>query len=723
MLDIRVVNLPISAEAHPASLRICGASEDFAIEAAADDGAGKAKKWSMTGYTGGMMRLEGWFYPVVVDLEGLSVPRQVIPTLYAHDRERIVGQTSEITKSTQRLRLAGTLREDVQSQTPGAMAAAEIIALSKSKFEWQGSIGASPDEVRFVPAGESFKANGRNFDGPAYHVVKSTLAEISFVPIGADMNTSANVAAQAHQGETMNPEFVAWLKAQDYTEAEINALAGTKRLPLLQAAWEASKKPTQTVVAPVQATQNPTPAGGTFSDQMAAIELESARVSYIRERTVNAARQYVGDQERIKQLTLLCEGAVNDQKVTKNDFDLALLRFDRAIAPTVIVGGSSQAHTEDVLEAAICITCKLPGVEKVYSDQVLQAAHSRFRRGIGLKELFQIAAERNNSYRGSTRDERALCRAAFKIGHDDIRASGAGPSTIAVPGILSNVANKFLAAGFLFTEQSHRQISRIRPANDFKQMTTYRLTGANKFKKVSPGGEIKHGSLSELTYTNQVETYGIMLGIDRRDIRNDDLGAFTGVAQELGRGGGDSLNEVFWAEFVDDSTFFPTDKSLGNYDDGATDSVLSLAGLNNAETILRLQTKPDGTPLGALPAIILTPATLYNTALQLMGSQGLVVGTTPASGPQTNVFFGRYRVVSSVFLDAVATIGTTAWYLLCDPNNIPVIEMAFLDGIESPTVETSEFDFDQLGMAMRGYMDFGCNKQEYRGGVKLKGAA
>jgi hypothetical protein len=65
----------------------------------------------------------------------------------------------------------------------------------------------------------------------------------------------------------------------------------------------------------------------------------------------------------------------------------------------------------------------------------------------------------------------------------------------------------------------------------------------------------------------------------------------------------------------------------------------------------------------------------------------------------------------------------TAWYLLADPNNVAAIEVAFLDGVETPIVETSEFDFDRLGIAMRAYMDWGCNKQEYRAGVKLKGAA
>lgn len=47
--------------------------------------------------------------------------------------------------------------------------------------------------------------------------------------------------------------------------------------------------------------------------------------------------------------------------------------------------------------------------------------------------------------------------------------------------------------------------------------------------------------------------------------------------------------------------------------------------------------------------------------------------------------------------------------------------MAFLNGQESPMIETAEVDFQVLGVQMRGYHDFGVALQEPRGGVKSKG--
>ncbi len=518
--------------------------------------------------------------------------------------------------------------------------------------------------------------------------------------------------------------FDSWLQANGYDAEKLTASMRSH----LMAAWKAENTPTAipvaTIAPPIQATtavampvdaKGPTP----YEAELAAARRESDRQAKIGELAAAQIRKNIKYPERIERLDLLQKAAI-EAGWDVNKFETELLKETYSLGPICTVTRTDDISNE-IVEAAALRGVGYASLEKRFSDRVLSAVDKRFKRGIGLKELLVVAAEHNNSYRGSSRDLHALCQAAFRDRTGDPRfMSDAGPSSIAVPGILSNVANKFLEQGFLYCEQAWRQIAKIRPANDYKEMSLYRMGASAKFEKVAPGGEIKHGTLNELSYGLKVDAYGKMLGISEQDMRNDDLGAFAGTADEMGRGGGDSLNDIFWTAFLDDAAFFPTDKSLANYDDGATDSVLTLAGLDNAETLLRKQTKPDGTALGAMGAIILTPASLYNTGLTLMGSQGLVVGTTPASGPQQNVFFGRYKVVSSVFLDAASA---TAWYLLMDPNNIAVIAVAFLDGVDVPVVETSMFDFDRLGMAMRGTMRFGVRKQEYRGGVKLKGAA
>jgi hypothetical protein len=49
--------------------------------------------------------------------------------------------------------------------------------------------------------------------------------------------------------------------------------------------------------------------------------------------------------------------------------------------------------------------------------------------------------------------------------------------------------------------------------------------------------------------------------------------------------------------------------------------------------------------------------------------------------------------------------------------------VSFLNGQQSPTVESADADFNTLGIQFRGYHDFGVDKAEYVSGVKSKGAA
>lgn len=90
-----------------------------------------------------------------------------------------------------------------------------------------------------------------------------------------------------------------------------------------------------------------------------------------------------------------------------------------------------------------------------------------------------------------------------------------------------------------------------------------------------------------------------------------------------------------------------------------------------------------------------------------------------------NPHAGKFKSVRSSYLGNSQITGnsTLKWYLLADPQELPVIEVAFLNGRQEPTVESAQADFSTLGIQMRGYHDFGVSKQEYRAGVGMKGEA
>jgi hypothetical protein len=373
---------------------------------------------------------------------------------------------------------------------------------------------------------------------------------------------------------------------------------------------------------------------------------------------------------------------------------LIATRDERPAAPAVHMAQPT-ARTPEVIEAAFALQGGLPNVEKQYDVKVLEAA-AKIQRTASLGEVLLSAAE-EGGYTGARRVNAATLQPILK----------AAWATHAISGILSSTVNKFLLAGFSGVESSWRQISTVRSVNDFKTLTSFRLNGGMKFEKVAPGGELKNAGLSDETRTISAETYGIMTSVTRNDLINDDLGALTAVPQRIGRGGALKLNDVFWASFQDDSTFFTT----GRGNKKATAGALSLANLKAIATLFRKLKDPDGNPVAVEPRVLLVPADIELAAAEIMGSALLVGGSSAA--PDRNVLAGRYQVVSTSYLSSAED-----YYLLASPADMPVMEVAFLNGVQSPIVETAEADFNTLGVQMRGYFDFGVAKAEYLAGVK-----
>jgi phage major head subunit gpT-like protein len=400
-------------------------------------------------------------------------------------------------------------------------------------------------------------------------------------------------------------------------------------------------------------------------------------------------------------------------------YEVELIRAERPKGPAI--HSSSRDMTAPVIEAALCKSAGLPNIEKHFKEEVLEASDKSFRN-MSLQECILIQAQANGysgrAFRIHDGNLRDVMRHAFAA---DIRA---GFSTVSLPGIFSNVANKFLLDGWNSVEQTWRSICRIRSVTDFKAVTSYRLTGDMKYEKVTNDGKLKHGKVGEESYTISADTFGKIFSLTRKDMINDDLGAFDTIRQKLGRGGALKLVEEFWKEFMDNAAFFTA--ARGNYLTGA-DTPLAIASLSAAVTAFRKLKDSDGNPLGVTPAILLTPPDNSVTADQIYQSTNLNTGgaATTAMVPDANVHRGKYQPQSSAYLSNSNFTGysTLAWYLLASPADMPVMEGAFLNGQESPTIESAEADFATLGVDFRGYHDFGFAKKEYLGGIKIKGAA
>ncbi|MEX1016022.1 MAG: Mu-like prophage major head subunit gpT family protein [Phycisphaeraceae bacterium] len=680
------IDVEVPPEPQPLEMR--GTAQ---IEAAQDEEGGSSNslpRFSMVAYTGDAMRLRGWRHPVVVDLASLDVSAQSRPIRLGHSARDGVGHTERIAIEDGKLIAEGTISRD----TP---AAKEVVASSRNGFPWQASIGAGAQRVELVRPGRRVEVNGRSFEGPIYVAYEAALGEISFVDLGADTATSARIAAENKETDEM--DFNEWLEAKEFdseqlSEAQTESLKAAFEAEQTKGAGDGTEPDKGTDATPASRSDTTEPAN--VAEQMRAeAAAESKRIAGIRD---------------------VCAGKHNDieAKAIEEGWDttrteLEVLRASRPQAPMAGIGHDRQPD-RNALVATACMAGGM-GEERLlagFGEQTLDKVDRL--AGLGFQEFCELAAgQRLPRYHG---DASGWLQAAF--------------STMTLPGILSNVANKMLLDGFNYVEDAWRRICKIGSVRDFKQHTRYRLTGDMKYQKVGPDGELKHGELGEESFTQQAETHGLMFSLTRTDIINDDLGAFAAVPQMLGMGAAEAIAEaVFSLLLSNPGSFFSANNN--NLKIGA-DTALSIDSLTAAEQMFLEQTKPNGRPLAVSPSVLLVPPALNVLAHQLMNAtQVNETTTTNKAKPANNPHAGKYGVVNSAYLSNATFTGNSnkAWYLLADPNRLPALEVAFLNGRQRPTVERADADFNTLGVQFRGYIDFGVKEQDHRGAVKMKGEA
>lgn len=657
------------------------------IEAADSDGKPRLRSFSMVGYSGGLMtRLAGFPYPVVASIDGIRIAKRT-PILIEHGwaasskARSAFGHATKVAKKGGQLLVEGVV-SGVGSEVQ------QVLAMADNGFPFQASQTVEIDRgaLTFVPEGEKVQVNGRTFEGPIYHAASGSLREISVVVIGADQDTETTIAARAAQETpTMKPE----------TTLPVANPAGTTTLAATATPAGTGPAPDAPTIAAAQQPQ--------LGDIVAQAERRIAE-TYQRFAQIDLLAK---DHPEIR-AKAVAEGWTLDK--VKDQVELATVRAGRGPGggPAIIV--RKHEFSPEVLQAAACLAGGLSSVEKAFDEKTLEAASSQFRRGITLNELLlECAWEGGFTGRTMRGHESEVIRAAF--------------SQLATPGILSNVANKFLHESFMAVEDAWRRVAAIGSVTDFKQISSYRLTGDLTFDEVGPTGELKHGTGKELEYTNRAKTYGRMFSVTRQDLINDDLGALTKVPARIGRGSALKLNEVFWTEFLaNHGAFFFAGNN--NYIEGA-DTALSINSVTALEAKFLDQTDGDGNPLAIMPKTLLVPNALKVAAEVIFNSRELRDTTASTKAGTTNPHAGKYAPVASAYLNNAKIAGgsATAFYLLADPAVLATMEVVFLNGQQQPTVEQAEADFNVLGIQMRGYFDFGVAKQEFRAGAKSKGAA
>lgn len=674
-------------------------------------------------YSGGKMNLPGWRHPVVVDLAGMEIPESV-PLLTNHENktDSRIGLISAAVRNNA-LEITGEIVSDSKD-------AADIIAQGKAGADWQLSIGADVKECELVKG--SREVNGQEVEGPFYHIKKSTLREVSVVAVGADAHTNMKVNAKFNlvnqEGEAMNNKSET--KSVSAVSAPNDAVPPEKKPEPEQKpgnpankAGEPTNKPGEPEKKPDNAEKKPGQAAAEATPP--AIQASAGDVAATaREAAQNAVK---AERERISAIQAICDGEFPEiereaiaggwtpEVVTKK-----VLETIRAERPAANVNISVKTAPEGgelrkTIEAAMCLRVGVSAdqLEKSYGAKTVEAGMAEM--DMPLKQLL-IECMKLDGIPYSRGFDNETIRAAF--------------SSVSLPGILSNVANKKLLQSYEAQPIIAMKLCSTGDLNDFKENDRFRLTDVGDLLPIAADGEIKDGGLIEESAKNQLDTYGKKFCLTRKMIINDDLGAFMKVPTAMGNRAARLIDQLFFSRLLsnpaqaDGKALFSTNHK--NLLSGAS-SALSSDSLKKAIQLFLDQVDADGQPISVEPKYLLVPTALKHLAIELtQGATLIMSGTDNAVRPALNVLSDEnLQVISSPYLGNSAYEGSsqTGWYLFGDPKTVDTWEIGFLKGKRTPTVERGETDFNTLGLWFRVYFDLGVREQDHRGMVKANGAA
>nr|MCR5414841.1 hypothetical protein [Kiritimatiellia bacterium] len=496
-----------------------GKKNEEYLEITAVRGDGGRPKVKGVAYSGGKMRLFGWSRPVVVDLSGLSIAGE-IPLLANHDNDTMsrVGVVSAAV-------VGGELSIEGEIVGEGDLAG-QIVSQGKAGADWQLSIGAEVEAAELVQEGKR-TVNGIEHDAPFYHVTKSTLREVSVVAVGADKATRMQVTAKLEvKGKSiMEPKDTK--PAESAIEASAPETVQTAAPETPASAEAAAKKPEAAEPAPKT------------------VQAAAAPERPVPDAAAIAAAAVKAERDRVTMIKAACNGEFPEIEAKaiadgwgKEELNEAVLAAYRAKEPTTAapaVAVKKSGMTDKVLEAALSLRAGIDGdtLAKTMGEETVEAAQKD--ADIPLTGLLAECMRLEGMNVPRTFDNASI-KAAF--------------STVSLPGILSNVAQKKLLQSYRAQPIIATRLCTSADLSDFKENERFRLTDIGDLKPVGADGEIKDGGVSEEKAVNQLDTYAKKFCLTRKMIINDDLGAFLKVPTAMGNRAARLVDQLFFERLM-----------------------------------------------------------------------------------------------------------------------------------------------------------------------------
>lgn len=298
----------------------------------------------------------------------------------------------------------------------------------------------------------------------------------------------------------------------------------------------------------------------------------------------------------------------------------------------------------------------------------------------------------------------------------------AAQTTSDFPILLENTLNKMLLSAYRLQPFTWTRFCATGTLSDYRPHNRYHMGSFSDLKPVNEHGEYENGVMSDAAKEIiQGRRKGRILQITPEVIVNDDLSAFTRPTQALGQAAGRTIEKDVYAMFglnggngpsmADGQPLFHA--SHNNIASAA--AAPSVAAIDAGRQQMAQQMDVGSNDyLDLVPALWLGPLSLGSLARELNAME---------FNDESQKNQRRPNVVRGLFRDVIdsARLSGNGWYMLTDPSIEPVFEVAFLDGVQTPTLE-QEKNFRTDGLAWKVVHRYGVGAVGWRGAIKNAGA-
>ena len=669
---------------------------------------GEAPRFRIKAYRGEPLQVNGFDYPVVVELS--SAEFEGTEQTYInrhHDQKRELGHTTSRSISANEIIVEGVFSHDNDDTR-------EIVTASQRGKQFKASIEARFPPARFVKRGSTVVVNGKRHSGPVYVARNAKITGVAILTRAADMTSDVQIAAKERN---MNEKLREYIEAKGFDPDTLS----DDQVAFFEGAMPTEKQPEQKLSA--------------SPDQ---IDWESLRQKANEEQAAHA--EYRADVRRLcaqfgepeislpdgSNITLEAHALKNNMPI--KEVELSARLHDAECKTGLKAGGSSFAihdagrHDEnmEVVECALGMSSRGFGEEEIrkhnwYSEETVNAAMDSRYRGYRPSRLVHMMLAKAGIYhpQGQFNDEyiSAMQRATNKL------EASSGFTTASIPRILSNVQNKTLMSAYMRAASLVPFCFGTASASDFKPLFSYQLEGSGMLEKIGADGEIKHGKVIESEYTKQLETFAKMLSWTRKMMINDDLMALSRTSQMLGvmayKAREYAAVQFLYSLSQGATPFFSSDNA-----NLLTANPLSIDGLTASGVAFDAQTDYDGLPISVDGPRILAPASLKVITAQLQNQTEIRDNLTDEKVFINNPHAGNFTAFNSQWVEnAIANPSANLaneWYRFSDPSVTPAMEVVYLNGNPSPVVSSEAASFNVLGLQFRAVFDFGFGSCDHR---------